>query len=349
MLQIFVKSTMTAVQLNRTFLKKPLYSVYLLMVVALLVEGLQWTSVYPAKLKLLSAHGGLWNYLGMFLRVNILPEVCTAFILATLLNIHHKLFRLDSVELTPSSIGRYQLHLLPTLLLSFLFFNPVTETVRFLLEQFPDYSFSNYWYTYIAGTFTWTIYFRYLMPVLIIGYTATNISFISDYFNQRQAEQEAAEARTAEASQAALALSVSFTSKPTLTPSPYLPHLKGRNAFGELDFPVSDVFFFTIEERSYYAELAKGRYAVSKTLNELETELDPARFFRVKRDYIVNRYAVLNYAYWENGKYIVRLNTPDRYEIVVPRARMQIFREWLQETTQQPLLDEMPGSHTIDV
>jgi DNA-binding LytR/AlgR family response regulator len=209
-----------------------------------------------------------------------------------------------------------------------------------LLEQFPNYSFSNYWHTYIAGTFTWTIYFRYLMPVLIIGYTATNISFISDYFKQRQAEQEAAEAQAAEASQAALALSDAFTSRPTpTTSSPYLPHLKGKNGFGELDFPVSDVYFFTIEERSYYAELAKGRYAVARTLNELENELDPTLFFRVKRDYIVNRHAVLNYAYWENGKYIVRLNTPDRHEIVVPRARMQIFREWLQ-VTGQPLLDE---------
>lgn len=65
-------------------------------------------------------------------------------------------------------------------------------------------------------------------------------------------------------------------------------------------------------------------------MNDLEAELDPTQFFRIKRDYIVNRQAVLNYAYWENGKYIVRLNTSDQYNIVVPRARMHEFREWLQ-------------------
>jgi two-component system, LytTR family, response regulator len=340
---------MTAVQLDRTFLKKPLNSVYLLMGVVLLVEGLAWTSAYSVKIGILTKHGGFWPYISILFRGLILPEVCTAYILATLLNQHHKRFHLDSVELTPGGIGRYELHLLPTMLLSFLAFNPITETVRFLLEQFPNYSFSYYWSTYLIGTFTWEIYLRYLMPVLLIGYVTSNISLISDYFKQRQAEQETAEARAAEASQAALALSTAFNSKPAPIQSPYLPHLKGRNAYGELDFPVSDVYFFTIEDRSYYAELAKGRYAVTKTLNELETELDPARFFRIKRDYIVNRHAVLNYAYWENGKYIVRLNTPDRYEIVVPRARMQIFREWLQET-QQPLLDEAAtGSYSVNL
>ena len=339
---------MEAVQLNRTFLKKPQYSVYLLMGVVLLIEGFSWTIAYSAKLKILIKHGGPLEYLSMFFRGFILPEICTAFILATLLNQHHKRFHLNSVELTPVSIGRYELHLLPTILLSFLVFNPITETVRFLLEQFPKYSFSYYWNVYLLGTFTLEIYLRYLMPVLLIGYVATNVSLISDYFKQRQIEQEETEARAAEASQAALALSAAFTSKPVPASSPYLPHLKGKNVYGELDFPVSDVYYFTIEDRSYYAELAKGRYAVAKTLNELETELDPGLFFRVKRDYIVNRHAVLNYAYWENGKYIVRLNTPDRYEIVVPRARMQIFREWLQET-RQPLTDETEtGSYTIN-
>jgi two-component system LytT family response regulator len=340
---------MNAVQLNRTFLKKPLYSVYLLMGLVLLIEGLAWTSAFPAKLELVTRHGGPWPYFKRFFQEFILTEVCTAFILATLINQHHKRFRLNAVKLTPGAIARYELHLLPTLLLSFFIFNPITESVRFLLVEFPNYSLSNYLNTYLIGTFALDIYLRYLIPILLIGYLLVNISLATDYFTQRQAAQEAAEAQAAEASQAALALSAAFTSKPPPAASPYLAHIKGKNAYGELDFPVTDVYFFTIEDRSYYAELAKGRYAVVKTLNDLETELDPNRFFRVKRDYIVNRHAVLNYAYWENGKYIVRLNTPERHEIVVPRARMQVFREWLQET-QQPFLDETAASsQTIDI
>ncbi|UFH56229.1 LytTR family DNA-binding domain-containing protein [Spirosoma sp. KNUC1025] len=207
------------------------------------------------------------------------------------------------------------------------------------MEQFPAYTFAVYWKYYLSGTFSKAMYFRYLMPVFILGYLIINISLVSDYLRQRQEAQDIAEAEAAQTMQKALALSATFTPKPT-TPSPYLGYLKGKNASGELDFPVNDVYYFTIEDRFYYAESIKGRHLVSKTLNELETELDPTQFFRIKRDYIVNRQAVLNYAYWENGKYIVRLNTPDQYNIVVPRARMHEFREWLQGR-----YDDAPEEH----
>ncbi|WP_420149106.1 LytTR family DNA-binding domain-containing protein [Spirosoma sp.] len=197
------------------------------------------------------------------------------------------------------------------------------------MEHFPTYTFPTYWKHYLIGTFSWEMYFRYLMPVFILGYLVVNISLVSDYLRQRQEAQDIAEAEAAQTMQKALALSATFTPKPTI-PSPYLAYLKGKNSSGELDFPVNDVYYFTIEDRFYYAESVRGRYLVGKTLNDLETELDPSQFFRIKRDYIVNRQAVLNYAYWENGKYIVRLNTPDQYNIVVPRARMHEFREWLQ-------------------
>jgi hypothetical protein len=287
---------MNAVQLDRTFLKKPLYSVFLLLGLALLYEGFAWTTAFPAKLQKLTSHGGAWQYFGKFFLEIILPEICTVLILATLINQYHIRFNIKSVKLAPRSIIRYGLYQLPMILVSFLIFNPVTNTVRYLLVYFPNYSLSHYWNTFIVGTFTWDLYVRYASVLIIMGFVLIGVSLVIDYFNQREAEQEAAEAQAAEASQAALALSAAFTSKPASTSSVYLLHLRGRNAFGELDFPVSDVYFFTIEDRSYYAELAKGRYAVTKTLNELETELDPSRFFRIKRDYIFKRNAVLNNA-----------------------------------------------------
>ncbi|GAB4049114.1 hypothetical protein GCM10028810_38170 [Spirosoma litoris] len=170
-----------------------------------------------------------------------------------------------------------------------------------------------------------------MFPVILIGYSAINISLLQDYLKQRREAQEAAEAEAAEAAQKVLALSETFSPPPVPTaPSPYLSYLKGKNNLGEIDFPVNEAYYFTVEDRFYYAETLKERYMVSKTLNDLETELDPTQFFRIKRDYIVNRQAVLHYSYWENGKYIVTLNTPDHHKIIVPRVRMHEFREWLQ-------------------
>ncbi|WP_338872528.1 LytTR family DNA-binding domain-containing protein [Spirosoma sp. SC4-14] len=338
---------MKAIQLTRTFLKKPQYAIGILLALVLLLEVLSWTSAYSAKLAKLSNYGGLVPYVTALFKAMILPEVCTAYILVSLLNQYHNHFKIDSVPATLRGISRYELSLLPILLFSFFVFNPITETVRFLLESFPDYSFTHYVKKYLIGTFTINIYFRYLIPILLIGYFIANISLISDYFKQRQEAQQEAENQAALAVENAKAALAAQNSSAPNQPSPYLSHLKGKNQHGELDFPVEDVYFFTIEERYYYAQLDKGQYLISKTLNELDTDLDPNRFFRIKRDYIVNRQAVLNYAYWENGKYIVRLNTPDRHEIVVPRARMQEFREWLQGSTsngaaQTPYADTSP-------
>ncbi|WP_381525036.1 LytTR family DNA-binding domain-containing protein [Spirosoma soli] len=292
------------------------------------------------KIAKVSQAGGFMHYIGVLVRVMIVPEIFTTLITVALINHFHNWLKLNCISNNWRAIGRYELSLLPVFLVSFLAFNPVTQTIRYVLERYShkSFSFTNYLNDYILNTYSWGTYFKYLFPLILIGYIAVNISLLSDYLKQRREAQEAAEAQAAEASQKALALSTVFTAPKPAPSSTYLNYLKGKNTFGELDFPVTDVYFFTIEDRYYYAELAKGRYLVGKTLNELDAELDPSLFFRIKRDYIVNRHAVLNYAYWENGKYIVRLNTPERHEIVVPRARMQEFREWLQGN-QRPYAD----------
>lgn len=320
---------MKEIRLTRGFLSKPINSVLILMSIVLLIEALSWSIGYDIKADKVQKAGGYVHYVGVLLRSFILPELVTLFITITLLNIFHKWLNLKAVDNDWRSIGRYELQFLPILLISFWIFDPITQTVRYLLVSFSNYSLGDYWQVYIVNTLNWLVYFKYLFPVLLIGYTSLNISLLQDFLQQRREAQETAEAEAAKAAQEALALSATFLPKP-IVPSPFLSYLKGKNLLGELDFPVNDVYYFTIEERFYYAELAKGRYMISKTLNELEAELDPSQFFRIKRDYIVNRQAVLNYAYWENGKYIVRVNTPEGHDIIVPRARMQEFREWLQ-------------------
>ena len=332
--------SMKEIRLTRDFLRKPINSVLILLSIVLTIEALSWSIGYDIKAAKMQRAGGFLLYIGLWVRSLIIPELVTLFITVTLLNLFHKWTKLYAISNNWRDILRYELYALPVLLVSFWVFNPATQTTRYLLMQFPNYSISDYWSQYIGKTFSWSGYFTYLFPILLIGYIALNVSLLKDYLKQRREAQEIAEAEAAKVAQEALALSATFSPKP-ITPSPYLSYLKGKNATGDLDFPVNDVYYFTIEERFYYAELAKGRYLVGKTLNELDNELDPTQFFRIKRDYIVNRQAVLNYAYWENGKYIVRLNMPEGHDITVPRARMHEFREWLQGN-QRPYATSEP-------
>ncbi len=331
---------MKEIRLTRDFLRKPINSVLILLSIVLLIEALSWSIGYDIKAAKVQKAGGFLDYVGLWTRSLIIPELATLSITVALINLFHRWVRLRAIDNDWRSIARYELSVLPVLLISFWVFNPVTQTIRYLLMRFPEYSFDDYWRTYLHHTLSWSGYFTYLFPILLIGYIALNTSLLKDYLKQRREAQEVAEAEAAKVSQEALALSATFSPKPII-PSPYLSYLKGKNTTGDLDFPVNDVYYFTIEERFYYAELAKGRYLVSKTLNDLENDLDPTQFFRIKRDYIVNRQAVLNYAYWENGKYIVRLNTPEGHDIIVPRARMHEFREWLQGN-QRPYATSEP-------
>ncbi|GAB4049112.1 LytTR family DNA-binding domain-containing protein [Spirosoma litoris] len=323
---------MNEIRLTRAFLKNPLNSVFILLGVIALIEAVSWSIGYILKLQIVVDAGGPFQYVGILVSSLFIPELFTLFTIVTLINCFHSIRHIYTVENTWRSISQYELRFLPLLALSFLVFNPFTQTIRYFLESGPDYSWAEYWKEYIVHTYSWKIYFKYLFPVILIGYIALNISLLKDYLNQRREAQETAEA---EGYQKALVHLAAESPKPTVF-SPYLTHLKGRNTTGELDFPVNDVYYFTIEDRLYYAELAKGRYSISKTLNELEAELNPAHFLRIKRDYIVNRQAIESYTHWENGKYSIRLNTPKPHTIVIPRTRMQELREWLQQEDLQP-------------
>ena len=327
---------MNEIRLTKSFLRNPMNSIFILLGIYALIEAAGWTVGFKLKLEKVHDLGGPIKYIGLVFGTILLPELCTLSIIIFLLYQTHKWFKLNTVENDWQAISRYELRFLPVLIFSFFLFNPITQTVRFLFEGNPVYSFKNYWEGYILKTFTLKYYFLYLFPVLLIGYLALNISFLKDYLKQRKESQEKAEAEAAESAQKYLALSETFSPKPTVPTSTYLSYLKGKSNLGELDFPVNEAYYFTVEERSYFAETIKERYMVNKTINELEAELDPTQFFRIKRDYIVNRQAVLHYSYWENGKYIVTLNNPGRYEIIVPRVRMQEFREWLQRDAGKP-------------
>ena len=328
---------MKELRITRNFLKNPINSVLILLSIVLLIEALSWSIGYNIKVDKMHNAGGFLQYVFTLVRAFVIPEFFTLFITIYIINRFHDWFHISTVKNSWRAVGRYELHFLPVLMSVFWVFDLITQTVRYLLTDFSSYSLHEYWQEYIVDTYTFSTYFKYLFPVIFIGYLAINLSLLKDYLKQRREAQEQAEAEAVESAKKAEELSAALTAPRLASSSSCLSFLKGRDAVGELDFPIGDVYYFTIEDRFYYAELAKGRYAVPKTLNELEAELDPTQFFRIKRDYIVNRQAVQNYAYWENGKYTVRLNTPVPYDIIVPRARMQEFREWLQSAGSYPL------------
>lgn len=69
-------------------------------------------------------------------------------------------------------------------------------------------------------------------------------------------------------------------------------------------------------------------YIVSQALDELE-KLTKGGFFRVNRQYLVNRRAVLDANHYPPRKYIVNLSIPFKEALVVSKNRTAAFLQWL--------------------
>ena len=89
-------------------------------------------------------------------------------------------------------------------------------------------------------------------------------------------------------------------------------------------------FFYTFSERVTLTTLEGITYPVDKTLETLSQQLDPVKFFRANRQFIISRKAVKDIAVWFGSRLALNLviETPER--IIISKARVPEFKRWLQ-------------------
>ncbi|CAK7006689.1 MAG: Sensory transduction protein LytR [Parabacteroides sp.] len=100
---------------------------------------------------------------------------------------------------------------------------------------------------------------------------------------------------------------------------------------GDKLLPVSadSILFFHIDEGGVKAMMADGKeYIFPQTLDELTDSLNPAFFFRVNRQYLISRKAVLDIDLWFNGRLSVNMKVPVPEKILISKARVSEFKEW---------------------
>lgn len=92
---------------------------------------------------------------------------------------------------------------------------------------------------------------------------------------------------------------------------------------------VDDAECFYSENKGTYIHTTEGRdYLLDTTLEQLEGELDPDKFYRVSRKYIVNIETIQDIVVYTNSRLKVILPTYSD-EVIVSRERVNDFREWL--------------------
>jgi len=93
---------------------------------------------------------------------------------------------------------------------------------------------------------------------------------------------------------------------------------------------VSEILFFFSLEKTTFAQTKDGRkHILDFTLDQLDGLLDPARYFRINRKYIVSTYSIQDMISYTNSRLKLILKSSDDADVIVARERVQDFKEWL--------------------
>jgi len=94
--------------------------------------------------------------------------------------------------------------------------------------------------------------------------------------------------------------------------------------------PIEDILvFFSQEKASYIRTSDAHTYCIDYALDQLEPLLDPEKYFRINRKYIVSINACSNILAWTNSRLRLKIEGIDDSDIIVARERVQEFKNWL--------------------
>lgn len=92
---------------------------------------------------------------------------------------------------------------------------------------------------------------------------------------------------------------------------------------------VEDIAFFYVHNGLVYLKTHAGRgYVVDFTLDELQQQLDPDKFFRANRQFIINYPSIKTVHKWYKGKLKLDTYLPTDEEITISAEKATEFKEW---------------------
>ena len=95
---------------------------------------------------------------------------------------------------------------------------------------------------------------------------------------------------------------------------------------------VSEILYFSKESKELLCMTAEGKqyHVRNMTMQDLEEQLNPEKFFRLNRQYFIHIRALQRITPFFNSKLKVRLCHCQDEEILVSRERSILFKKWLE-------------------
>ncbi|MDZ7742793.1 MAG: LytTR family DNA-binding domain-containing protein [Bacteroidota bacterium] len=94
---------------------------------------------------------------------------------------------------------------------------------------------------------------------------------------------------------------------------------------------IEDVAYFYIDQKIVYLTTRDNHnYPLDQSLDQLESELDPERFFRINRAFIVSLDSIEKMIGYSKSRVKVKLNPPCELDSITSTDRSGPFKEWLK-------------------
>ena len=95
---------------------------------------------------------------------------------------------------------------------------------------------------------------------------------------------------------------------------------------------VTDIAYICIDAKMIKAITFDNKvYYMDQTLDELMEQMNPSRFFRANRQYIVAHKAIRDISLWFGSKLSLNLTVPTPERIFVSKAKVSEFKKWFAE------------------
>ena len=96
--------------------------------------------------------------------------------------------------------------------------------------------------------------------------------------------------------------------------------------------PVHDFAYFFIKNGIVRGTTSENvSYHLDSKLEDIEHELDPADFFRVNRQFLVQRSAIKHLSMYFNGRLVVNVSPVSEEKIIVSKANAPKLKSWLNQ------------------
>jgi len=95
--------------------------------------------------------------------------------------------------------------------------------------------------------------------------------------------------------------------------------------------PLDQIAYFFSLEKATFLQTTEGRkFVVDYTMDQLETLLDPRRFFRLNRAYLAQQSAIQDIISYTNSRLqtVLKPTAPDA-QVLVSREKVNTFKSWL--------------------